>query len=339
MLNPGNSELEKYLIQHHFQILRISYTGKKDIPRAIISTYKFLRKTKTEIVHTHLFDAGIVGLTAAKLAGIKKRIYTRHHSTYHHDYFPKAVKYDKLCNYLATDIVAISANVSKVLNEKENVKLSKIHLIHHGFKLDLFENVPSEDVELLRNKYNLTGRENHYPVIGVISRYTQWKGIQYIIPAFKLLLEQYPDALLILANAEGDYKSEIKQLLKSLPEKNYLEIAFEKELFALYKLFDYFVHVPINNHAEAYGQVYIESLAAGIPTVFTLSGIANEFIKDHNNALIVPYQDSDAIFNALIELMKNKNLVSDIITKGKKDVNQTFSLHKMIVSLEKLYGE
>ena len=204
--------------------------------------------------------------------------------------------------------------------------------------MDLFANVPAVDIELLRNKYNLTGRENHYPVIGVISRYTRWKGIQYIIPAYKLVLEQYPDALLILANAEGDYKNEIKQLLKSLPEKNYLEIAFEKELFALYKLFDFFVHVPINNHAEAFGQVYVESLAAGIPSIFTLSGIANEFIFNNKNAIVVNYNNSVEIYKSLLLLLDDMILAEKIKTYGKKRVTDLFDLNLMIQKLEQLYS-
>ena len=42
---------------------------------------ELLLKIKPHTVHTHLFDANLSGLMAAKLLGIKKRIYTRHHST------------------------------------------------------------------------------------------------------------------------------------------------------------------------------------------------------------------------------------------------------------------
>ena len=64
-------------------------------------------------------------------------------------------------------------------------------------------------------------------VIGVISRYTEWKGIQYIIPAFKQLLNDFPNALLILANAKGGYQAAIKSQLTTHPKDSFTEILFD----------------------------------------------------------------------------------------------------------------
>lgn len=334
LLNPGDSELEMFFKKNEIQVSRITYHNKKDILKAIYLVYKILKKQKTTIVHTHLFDANIVGLTAAWFSRVLKRIHTRHHSNYHHFYHPKAVKYDKLVNWLSTDIVAITEVVKNILITKEHVNPKKIHLIHHGFMLEQFINCSEISVSKLKQKYLHAGS---YPVIGVISRYTEWKGIQYIIPAFSKLLAIYPNALLILANANGEYKEEIKKLLLTVPKQNYIEISFEIDVFSLYQLFDFFVHIPITSEMEAFGQTYVEALAAKIPSIFTLSGIANEFIIDRRNALVVPYQNPDAIYNAILELMQNKTLANTLISNGLKDVNQRFTLNKMIVSLEELY--
>lgn len=336
LLNSGDSDLENYLKKNNIRVDRIDYTGKKDIPKAIYNTYKILKKNKTNVVHAHLFDANIVGLTAAWLARILKRIYTRHHSNFHDVYYPKAVKYDKMVNNLSTGIIAISNVVKNTLIEKEHVSAKKIHLIHHGFQLNKFETVSELSVRQLSRQYN---PDNLHPVIGVISRYTEWKGIQYIIPAFSKLLEHYPDALLILANANGDYKKEIKKILQTLPGKNYLEIAFEHDIFALYKLFDVFIHVPIFPEIEAFGQTYVEALASGIPSVFTLSGIANEFIRDNENALVVPYKNNEAIYESILKLIKSEELRKQLIKKGKEDVSRLFPLEIMIKKLETLYNE
>lgn len=334
LLNPSTSELETFLIESGFSVKRITYHGKKSILLALIKIIFFLKKQKTKTVHTHLFDANIVGLIAAKLCGIKKRIYTRHHSSYHHNYFPKAVKYDKLCNWLATDIIAITQTVRQILQQDEGVPEFKIRLIHHGFKLEDFKNIPTQEIEELKQKYSSV---NSYPVIGVISRYTEWKGIQYIIPAFKKILINYPHAKLILANAKGDYENDIKKMLSNIPNENYTEIEFENNLFALYKLFDVFVHVPIDNHSEAFGQIYIESIAASVPSVVTISGIANDFIKNNYNALVVDYENSNSIYNAINEIICNKSFADELIKNGQKDIKKLFPLSKMISELELLY--
>lgn len=334
LMNPWDSEIEKYLIKKSISYLRINYHSKRDLPKSILAICKFLIKNKIQIVHTHLFDANIAGLIAAKLVGIKKRIYTRHHSTYHHDYFPKAVKYDRMVNYLATDIIAISANVKDVLLRLEGADKKKIHLVYHGFNMTEFNNVSDDRVNDLKNKYHINDR---YPVIGLISRFTRWKGIQYAIPAFQKLLNDYPNALLVLANTSGEYALEINKMLSRLDKRNFVTIKHEYDFMALYHLFDFFVHVPINKHAEAFGQTYVEALAFGIPSVFTLSGIACEFIIDRQNALVVKHESSDEIYYALQTLLKDHKICQKLIIQGRTDVSRLFSLEKMIQGFEKIY--
>lgn len=336
LLNPENSDLELFLINNNIMVNRVTYKNKKDIPRAIFDICRILKKHNTTIVHTHLFDANIVGLTAAWLIGIKRRIHTRHHSNFHHVYYPKAIKYDKIANRLSTKIVAISEVVKTILIDKEKVAPEKVYLIHHGFQLNDFEKVDELAISKLRKKYILSPSK---PIIGVISRFTEWKGIQYIIPAFTKLLKKYPHSLLILANANGDYQPDIEKLLHTIPKHNYIKINFEPDISSLYKLFDMFIHAPITNEMEAFGQTYVESLAAGIPSIFTLSGIANEFIVNRQNALVVPHKNSEAIYNAMKELLENKELKDKLIYNGKKDVIFRFNLNKMILSLEHLYAK
>jgi len=333
LLNSGSSYLEDYLIQNKILVKRILFRGKKDYIQALIGTYLFLRKYRPDIIHVHLFNAGMIGIIAGKPAGISRRIYTRHYSTYHHVYAPHAVKYDKLINKLSTDIVAISENVRKILIS-EGVDKKKICKIPHGFDLNIFYNPAPVVIQQLKEKYKTEGK---VPVIGVISRYIEWKGIQYIIPAFKKLLETYPNAYLILANTVGNYTAHIKKLLSDLPLDTYMEIKFEYNLGELYQLFNIFVHTPIDSHSEAFGQTYVEALAAGIPSVFTMSGIAHEFIKDKENAVVVPYKNSEAIHNAMMEILMDDKLESKIKKNGQIAAEQ-FALDSMIAKLEKLYS-
>tara|TARA_B110000971_G_scaffold188195_1_gene197816 strand:+ start:3914 stop:5026 length:1113 start_codon:yes stop_codon:yes gene_type:complete len=334
LLNSSEPCLHNWLKERKQESYIIQHEGKKHFLITFFKLLNLLSRINPNIVHTHLFDANLLGLLAAKLLGIKKRIYTRHHSTYHHDNFPHAVKYDKLCNYLATGIVAISQNVKQVLVNKEKVKENKIHLINHGFDLDSFININHPHIDGLKSKYK-TGPDN-FPIIGVVSRYINWKGIQYIIPAFKKILQEYPNAKLILANANGPDKEYIHSQLATLTKESYIEITFETNLFALYKLFDVFVHVPINKEIEAFGQTYVEALAAEIPSVFTLSGIASEFVENKNNALVVDYKNSEQIHDSIIQILVNKKLRETLIQNGRKSVEQ-FNLEIFIKKLEQLY--
>ncbi|CAA9307481.1 MAG: Glycosyltransferase [uncultured Cytophagales bacterium] len=335
LLNPGDSVLETFLRGRGVDVLRVAYRGKKDLPAAIFRIVRFLRTRGTRVVHCHLFDACVAGLVAARLAGVKKRLYTRHYATFHQVYFPRAVYYDRFINAQATGIVAISGNVKGALR-KEGVNPRKVHLVHHGFRLEAFGDVAAERTAGLRSKYGLAGKG---PVVGVISRYFELKGIQYVVPAFRQLLARFPGAHLVLANATGDYAATIRALLSELPAGSYTEIRFEEDVAALYGLFDVFLHVPINEHLEAFGQTYVEALAAGVPSVFTLSGVAPEFIEDGRNALVVPFRDAAAIYEATSRLLEDAPLRQSIVAQGRADVQGRFSLHTMIHKLEELYQD
>jgi glycosyltransferase involved in cell wall biosynthesis len=336
LLHTKETEFERYLISSGFNVWRVFYSSKKDLISAIVSVFKIIKNRRYDIVHTHLFEASLIGLLAAKLAKIKTRIHTRHHATLHHDRFPMAVYYDRYINYLSTDIVAPSENIYNILINREKCDKAKVRIIHHGFDLDLFEKRNEQAIERLKQKYNPATKK---PVIGVISRYTEWKGIQFIIPAFKQLLVTYPNALLILANARGDYSGEIKSLLSDLPDDSFREIEFEEDVASLYHLFDVFVHVPIDLYSEAFGQIYVEALAAGVPSIFSMSGIAKEFIVNQQNALVVEYKNSHEIHAALVDILKNSSVRDGLVKKGRSSVSTLFELKKMILGLEALYDK
>lgn len=337
LINPTpQTSIQSYLSSKKIDFIYIPYCGKKNLLLAIWKTFNYLSENKIDIIHCHLFEASFIGLLAGKLAGVRKRIFTRHHSTSNHTYYPKKVYQDRVINFLATHIVSISKNVSNILINKEQVSPSKITLIHHGFRLSYLSNPNQENIKKLGEKYKTKG---FFPVIGVIARYTHLKGIQYIIPAFKQILVEHPNAKLILANAKGDYSNEIKQLLKTIPENNYTEIVFENDFISLYSLFDIYVHTPINDNLEAFGQTYVEALATGTPSVFTLSGVANEFIKNEYNALVVDYQNTEQIETCIKRILTNVSLKNQIVTNGEESINGLFTLQKMIYKLENLYGK
>ena len=334
LIGQKDTALEQFLRSQNIQVFIIPYSHNGGLVRVWLRVFKILRVQKPDIIHAHLWIANLVGLTAGWLAGVKKRIYTRHHATLHYKEYPSGLKWDKLNNRLATHIIAISRNVEDILINWDNAERKKITLIPHGFEFSYFMKVDDRRVRYLSEKYNL--KIGHRPVIGVISRFIEWKGIQFIIPAFARLREEFPNAHLILANAHGDYERELGALLSFLPVSSYTRIKFENDLAALYKLFDIFVHVPFDERSEAFGQTYVEPLIAGIPCVFTLSGIAREFITNEQNALVVDYKNEVQIYDGLQRLLKDDMLRTSIIENARKSV-EAFAISKYAVQLEKLY--
>ena len=337
LLNEKPSYLARFLREKGVTVHELSFSGRKqDLPFLLLKVIRLLRREKPDVIHTHMYIADLLGQFAGKILGIKKRVYTRHSSNESRKYHKKQ-RIDKIINTLSTHVIAISENVKNILHAEENVPVERIRMIHHGFDLERFERVTTAEIEELSAKYN---PQNRKPVIGVVARYSHWKGIQDAIAAFKKLLGDYPNALLMLANAKrGDYKDEIAALLAELPADSYHEIVFEHNLFALYRLFDVYVHLPIDPELEAFGQTYVEALAAGTPSVFTNSGVAREFIRDGENALIVDFQNPEQVNQAILKLLRDEDLRQKLSENGKRDVKEMFSLKIMIDKMEELYAE
>ena len=332
VIGKKDSALLQFLNSNQIRSYHIS--NKTSLILQWLSVLKILWLERAVIVHTHMWTANLLGLTTAWLLNIEKRIFTRHHAMTHHVEYPSGLKWDKVCNWLATDIIAVSENIEKILIKYDRAPETKIQILHHGFDLDYFLNVDDIRVNKLRIKYGINNLK--FPVIGIIARYVKWKGIQFTIDAFKEVKMHFPHAHLVLANADGDNKNEIQSILSELPEETYTEIVFEQDLSALYKLFDIYVHVPTDNLAEAFGQTYVEALAAGIPSIFTLSGIANEFIIHEENALVVRYKNSQEIADAVRRILQHEDVRLKLIKNGRSSVNK-FNLNDMLNRLVTLY--
>lgn len=334
IIGKENSLLARFLESINIPVYQVTDGKYPSWITKWLSVFRILFVTRPHVIHTHLWRANMMGLSASWMLRINKRIYTRHHAMVHYREFRKGRKWDLLCNFFSTHIVAISENVRSILIEYDKVNPTKIRLIHHGFDFSYFEVYEQRQANNLRLKYRLNEATI---VVGVIARYLEWKGIQYIIPAFRKFLNEFPTAHLVLANANGNYKTEIQRELSALPEHSFTEIVFENDLVGLYKMFDAYVHTPIDAQSEAFGQTYVEALACGVPSVFTLSGVAPEFIVDQQNALVVPFQQSDAIYSALKTILNDQLLRKRLIENGRESIKM-FSLQGMIKSLEDLYS-
>ncbi|ANQ48427.1 glycosyltransferase family 4 protein [Flammeovirga sp. MY04] len=312
--NNKNSNLQQWLINNNYKVIHYSLKSKKDYFFIFFKLILFFKRNRNiEIVHTHLRDANLLGLLSSYIMNVKNRIYTRHSSTFNKVYYPNSVKYDKFCNTLSTRVISISDNVTKSLLE-EGVPHEKIFLLNHGINISTYQNVDNDLKERIEHKY---GIEKEKFTIGIISRLLHCKGYDYIIPALSNFIVKEPNTQIIIANFSGNYKKEVLDLLKNNNViDNCIFISFEKDVFALYSFFDVFIHAPVDNEIEAFGQIYIESLAAKIPSIFTLSGIANEFIVDNENAIVVEHKSSNSILKGLLKIKSDPLLVEKLKSNG-----------------------
>ena len=301
----GNTKL-----QIAMQIEVLGWDSKNLIQRGKFGSLLNLLLLAVEIVkfrpHT-LFASGqfatIIGMLAAKLLNVRHRVFIRHHSSFHHKYRMKfGMIVDSTSNRFATTIVAVSSVVKNILIQDEAVNQGKVTVIYNGVDLINFKSEP----RLSKSPSAHTISNSGFFDIGVISRLTEWKGVEYTATAFVRLQKEFPNSRLHIVGAFADSYSDVKNILSTVASDRY---TFEKSntnipLF-LHEL-DAFVHVPIGIDDEAFGIVYIEALASGIPCIFTQSGVLNELVTPDKYAHIVAFRNSEEIYLNLKEIIQNR---------------------------------
>ena len=330
-----------------------SFPDYSNTPEMVKFLYEHLLENKTDIVHTHWFAGSLTGMQAAYYAQVPVRIFTREHPSIKY-YSRHAASKHRLIWECATNVIAVT-NKSKEGMIEDGIPEHKITLIPTGFDVREYENVEISRIEKLRAKY----LGNHQgPVIGVAARYVRWKGVEYVIEAYQKVLETYPNALLVLsgtgidrANIDEKIRNArkedivapqyddiiaITEKLSQLPNHSYIEIPFEADLFALFKLFDVFVHAPTDSIQETFGQVYVDAMLSRIPSVITLAGSAADHAVHRENAWIVDYKNSDQIAEGILALLNDSQLREKIINNAFLCAQQ-YDIKNHIQRLEQFY--
>jgi glycosyltransferase involved in cell wall biosynthesis len=245
--------------------------------------------------------ATAIGMFSAKLLNVPLRIFIRHHSSLHHKYKMKlGIWSDKMANRMATHIIAVSALVKNILISSEGVNCRKIRLVHNGVELAKFSN-SNINMRELSDKNPNTERLFH---IGVISRLTEWKGVEYTAQAFVRLQKEFPNSRLHIVGAFSDSYFTVIDILSPIDQDLYTLKNEISDIPNFLRGLDAFVHVPVGPDDEAFGIVYIEALASGISCIFTRSGVLNELEDPHKYAGIVGFRNSEEIYLNLKELIQ-----------------------------------
>lgn len=149
-------------------------------------------------------------------------------------------------------------------------------------------------------------RQGGGPIVGFVGRIEPRKGVLDLLRAAPALLEQRPDARLVIVGedelgASGAYRDEAAALARDLGERVLLTGAVPDAN----RLMAWFDVLAVPSLVEPFGTVAAEALAAGTPVVATRSGGMAEYVVDGRNGALVDPGDPPALADALGRVLQD----------------------------------
>ena len=200
----------------------------------------------------------------------------------------------------AKKIITISRQVHNDTLGLYDIPEDKLALNPNGFDDDIFR-VKNTDKATLKKKFHL---EQYSKIVSFVGKFTNFKGIDILIKAAKIVTEKIPGIAFVLAG-DGALRKDMELLGLDLALNNihFLGHQDQDSVADLYNLAEVSV-VP--SRIEPFGLVAIEALACGTPVVATNAGGLPDFINDKVGQL-VRMEDHIALANALIEELENNS--------------------------------
>jgi glycosyltransferase involved in cell wall biosynthesis len=260
-------------------------------PLAIARLVRLLRSRAAQVVHAHLVEGSLVGLSAARLARTPVAVMTAHDSHELPFHGRRLLWAERLCTGPLSDhIIAPSHQVAETLMRIAHVPASKIEVVHHGFDLDHLD--PKKvDGAAVRDELGLDGKL----VFGAIGRIYGLKNYPALLEAFASALSDVPEARLVIVGP-GE-SGPLLSLADDLGISDRVLLCGPRgDIPELLAAFDVLVHPAV---AESFGMVIVEAMAMARPVLSTPVGIAPEVITPGETGLLCSSPDSRALAGGL----------------------------------------
>ncbi|MCC7308877.1 MAG: glycosyltransferase [Acidobacteria bacterium] len=307
----------------------LGYSSRKDAVGALWKLYSIFRQERIDIVQTHLMDASLIGLSAARLARVPVTIFTGHHSHETPLYQRRLLTFvDGSCGrFLAKHTIAPSEQMKEIFARDLKVPERKISVLYHGFDLENWREKARRNCDL-RNEFGLEGKI----VLGAVGRLFWVKNFENLIKGFARAAADRADVVLMIVGA-GD-RSGLQQLVESFGLQGKVILTGpRKDIAAVMNSFDVLVHPSL---AESFGMIFIEAFALGKPILTTKVGVAPEIVVDGENGFLLYDGEPAAIADGIEKMLAAKERWKEMGEKGIK-VSADFEVRKTQPICDEMY--
>lgn len=314
--------------------------------KTIRDLISFIRKEQFDAVVGHTPKGAMVAMFAAKLAGVKTRIYYRHGLIYTTAKGLKKLVFktvERLTANCSTRIVNVSHSLSALAIRDHLNSSKKQNVIGSGTcggidTINIFnpDKISDKAVSELRHTLNLP--EESF-VIGFCGRLCRDKGIIELIEGFKRFQQLHPETnTRLLLVGSYDARDILPQNIKNDIEVNPSIIATgvvpHNILPAYYRLMDVFV---LPSYREGFVTTVLEASAMRVPILVSRSHGCIDSIRENTTGRYIDISEQ-SIALSLADMLDLK-LRHSLGNAGRDFVTENFERTKMWPEINEFYNK
>ena len=346
--SPGK-EVEE-LQTNGYQIHPVNIDRKISLFSSLKSIYhltKIIQQNQYDLVHVHTPIAAVLGRIAAKIAGVKRIVYTSHGLPFHDLSTPTQYYIYFLVEKLTaliTDLI-LSQNYEDISTAKKLGLCSpkKLAYLGNGVDIDRFHRERLNPIHQSELRQSLGIPETANLIVGTIGRLTRKKGSGYLIEATAKLVDKFPNLHILIIGGQlssdpEPFQTELMAKISNLGIENHVTLTGDRQdIPEVLGLLDVFT-LPTFTH-EGLPRSILEAMAMGLPVVTTDIRGCREAVLQEKTGLIVPSQDSDRLAEALAIMLSNPELREAYGNQGRRRVTTEYNEDFVFERLTKYYQE
>lgn len=315
--------------------------------QTIYQLTKIIREHQYDLVHAHTPIAAVLGRIAAKLAGVKRIVYTSHGFPFHDLSSPSQYRFyftvEKL-TALITDLILSQNHEDIATAEKFGLcPPDKLRYLGNGIDIDRFQRSRLNSTTQQELRKSLGIPETANLIIGTIGRLTRKKGSGYLIEAAAQLLPHFPNlhVLLIGSQLSSDpepFQTELIERIHTLGIEKHVTLTGERQdIPELLGLLDIFT-LPTFTH-EGLPRSILEAMSMSLPVVATDIRGCREAVVHGKTGVIIPPKNSEKLASALRTLLVNPALRQSYGEAGRQRVEAEYDERFVFQRLGDFYQE
>ena len=313
-------------------VLPMRSTYGLDAGKMALRLRRLIRSEKVSIVHTFFESSDLWAAPVAKFSGCPVLISSRRDMGILRT--PKHRLAYPFVNHIFDRVLSVSEEVRSYCLREDGLPPAKVETLYNG--IDLAElDVKAMETDSRRQ----LGLAADIPVITTVCNIRFLKGIDVLVRAAAYVCREFPQARFLVVGKVLEPETFAKlehQIISANLSNNICFIGAVDNPYPLLRASNIFC---LPSRTEGFSNALIEAMGCRLPCVATRVGGNPEALSEGRSGFLVESEDHEAMANALLKLLRDSTLASNMGNAGRQTVEARFSMHAMMSQLPRVYNE